>query len=380
MKTSSGAVATHPTSYSFALTTFQKLLEKTPATENLCYSPFGLQLVLSLMQDLLPAEARESFLKVFEYGWDSPAENMRALHRIRRVYADEPAIKVLNSLWLRDPQQFTSSAREKFIEEYGCELFNGDFGPSTVRELNGWVERNTAGRISGIVSDLSLDLLLALNVIYFCGRWLKPFEESLTEIQWFTLADGSKVQHPRMQMDRGFAYHEDSECQAVSLNYGGSPLGQSRFAMVVVLPKGSDLPAVLRDPSGRTLREDFVPRPGHLEWPRFTFKCDPRLTFEMLGLPSSLRIDRASVTATLRDEVPVSMKQRVWIRVDEVGTEAAAVTGVMVMSAVGNYKPPKPFRMIVDRPFYFLIMDNFTRVVVFMGRVANPASPSWGEH
>jgi serpin B len=253
-------------------------------------------------------------------------------------------------------------------------LFTGDFGPSTARELDAWVEQGTSGRISEIAGDLASDLLLALNVIYFNGKWNVPFDESLTELRSFTLADRSQITHPRMQRDGDFPYYEDSDCQAVSLNYRNTCLGDSRFSMVVMLPKDSRMPSLLRETNAYRLVHDFDPRPGHLELPQYTFRCDPTISLAMLGLPASLHFDPSRVVSAFA-EVPAELKQKVWVCVNEEGTEAAAATfAYAFLSAERPRWLPKRFRMIVDRPFYFLIMDNLTKVIVFMGKVANPAA------
>jgi len=59
---------------------------------------------------------------------------------------------------------------------------------------------------------------------------------------------------------------------------------------------------------------------------------------------------------------------KAYIDVNEEGTEAAAATGVIMrLTAVAE---PLVFR--ADRPFLFLIRDNVTESILFIGRVTNP--------
>ena len=58
-----------------------------------------------------------------------------------------------------------------------------------------------------------------------------------------------------------------------------------------------------------------------------------------------------------------------FLDVDEVGVEAAAVTviGISLTSI-----PPPAVRVVVDRPFMFLIYDTVNNIPVFLGRIADP--------
>jgi serpin B len=66
-----------------------------------------------------------------------------------------------------------------------------------------------------------------------------------------------------------------------------------------------------------------------------------------------------------------AVRQRTFVEVNEEGTEAAAVTGMPQTKGI-HRDPPKPFQMIVDRPFLFLIEDRLTRMILFIGVVYDP--------
>ncbi|HLE69517.1 MAG TPA: serpin family protein, partial [Vicinamibacteria bacterium] len=61
------------------------------------------------------------------------------------------------------------------------------------------------------------------------------------------------------------------------------------------------------------------------------------------------------------------------VNVDERGTEAAAVTAMVMLGAAAR-KPPRPIEFRVDRPFLFLIEDKPTGTILFLGRVLDPSS------
>ena len=62
------------------------------------------------------------------------------------------------------------------------------------------------------------------------------------------------------------------------------------------------------------------------------------------------------------------LKQFTYLKVDEEGTEAAAVTvGGMVNAAPPILEEPVPFYL--NRPFVFMIRENSTGTILFMGKV-----------
>jgi serpin B len=73
---------------------------------------------------------------------------------------------------------------------------------------------------------------------------------------------------------------------------------------------------------------------------------------------------------------------RVWIddvlhqatvAIDEKGTEASAATAVVFSGdSAAPVDPPKPKDLKIDRPFLFMIRDNPTRAVLFVGQVVDP--------
>ncbi len=63
------------------------------------------------------------------------------------------------------------------------------------------------------------------------------------------------------------------------------------------------------------------------------------------------------------------MIHQAFIAVDEKGTEAAAATAVVMRATAA---PLKQVELRIDRPFLFVIQDDETGTILFMGRVADP--------
>jgi len=64
------------------------------------------------------------------------------------------------------------------------------------------------------------------------------------------------------------------------------------------------------------------------------------------------------------------VRHKSYVRVDEKGTEAAAATSVAIVeSAAGD-----SFHFKADRPFLFLIRENRSGMILFIGELTEPGA------
>jgi serpin B len=156
------------------------------------------------------------------------------------------------------------------------------------------------------------------------------------------------------------------------------PYGDGRFAMTVVLPKGSlsDYVAALSDASWTTQQRALSSAEGTLVLPRFKIEYDEKLndTLKALGMPEAFE-DESDFTGMVRlpEKVKISLVQhKTFVEVNEEGTEAAAVTAIGMVRTTSVRIGPPPFYMIVDRPFFVAITDTLTGTVLFSGAINEP--------
>jgi serpin B len=179
-----------------------------------------------------------------------------------------------------------------------------------------------------------------------------------------------------MHQSGEFSYKENDLYQAVSL-----PYGKGRMSMYVFLPaEGSKLDDFYRGLSSDAWNEwvtGFQRREGSLAVPRFTLEYAVRLKGILIALGmgkafSPTEADFSAMCTVHEQNVYIDdVLHKTFIEVNEEGTEAAAVTAVkMKLTAVAE--KPEPFQMIVDRPFFVVIRDNETGLVLFMGSIVEP--------
>jgi serpin B len=246
--------------------------------------------------------------------------------------------------------------------------------PRSVGIMNTWASEKTHGRIDHIADGLinqPTELVLA-NAVYFKGKWVVPFDVESTKDRVFHLRAGRQKEVPMMEQTRKFTYRRGSGYQAVRLPYQGWDLG-----MYVFLPDAGSSPEKLigimnGDTWQRVTQPGFSEREGTVVLPRFKVEYGVELKEPLKALGMSAAFGGADFSGISDRRLFISaVRQRAFIEVNEEGTEAAAVTMVPITSGIVT-EPPKPFQMIVDRPFLFLIEDQQTRTILFMGVVNDP--------
>ena len=286
---------------------------------------------------------------------------------------DEVTLDIANAIWARQGVAFEQAFLDTSATYFDAVVRVLDFGdPASVDVINGWVRDQTNRRIDGIVDQIDpAAVMYLMNAIYFRGDWTRPFDVERTRPAPFTRADGSTVDVPMMDMDEAphlFAQLEDGTT-LVDLSYS-----RGAYSMTLVLPPqttdamtfAAGLDRARWD--GLIAELDTVPR-VMVRMPKFTLEYDRVLNDDLraLGMRRAFT-DAAQLDALTAEAVYVhQVRQKSFIAVDEVGTEAAAVTSVEVRVVS---MPPHIF---LDRPFVFAIRERLSGTVLFIGVVGDPS-------
>jgi serpin B len=286
-----------------------------------------------------------------------------------------------NALWYRQGSQIKPSFLAANQNIFSSTIKPLDFGNvrAAEAEINQWASDQTHGRITGIangmVDPVYTDLILA-NAIYFKGRWYDPFDVKLTKNRLFQPGTGASKNLPMMEMSKKFSYRKGSGYQAVRLPYIGYDI-----AMYVFLPDPGSSPAkLLQIMNGGNWRRVTMPgfseRAGLVALPKFKLEnsLDLKPALQALGMKTAFNTTKpepdTDFSEMFRDPHHISaVRQKAFVEVSEEGTEAAAVTTIKVDAVGIEMNPPKPFEMIVDRPFLFAIVDARSEMILFMGVV-----------
>jgi serine protease inhibitor len=252
----------------------------------------------------------------------------------------------------------------------GADVLVADLSAAeTVGRINRWVRERTHELIPSILEEAPATVgLVAINALYFKDRWKTPFDAARTERAQFTPHSGKPVDVMMMHSPVvKFAFRETDRFIAAELGYANND-----FKLVVVTTKST--PAEADEFAAVTSwlqGGGFDSRNGEIALPKLTVSVNE----EMLGTLDRLGFKPARLASgSLRGFSPASLAiarvvQKLELRVDEEGTEAAAATAVIATRSIARDQHVK---MLVDKPFLFALRDQRTGFILFMGYVASP--------
>ncbi len=308
---------------------------------------------------------------------DIPLQHLNELNAsfISMIMSLDPKtqLAVANSIWLRAGSKLSPDFTQRIKSYYSGEAADLDFGnPQAADIINNWVASKTHEKIQGLVtpSTISAAILILINAIYFKGSWANQFDKGKTAERDFHTFDGSHNQCLMMFQSGDYTYHETDEFQAVSLRYG-----EGRLRMYIFLPKPkysiNDFQKILTAPNWQEWMSRFDVAKGKIAIPRFRIEYGQDLLACLKDLGGN---EIAGVDFTAMGAGPLRISNvihKTYIEVNEEGTEAAAATAVLMFRGM---PPDKSFTMIVDRPFFAAIVDNFSGAILFTGFVLDPTN------
>lgn len=285
-----------------------------------------------------------------------------------------------DALWAQQDASFLPSYLALVQSSYGAALHQVDFktAPSAVATtINQWAAQQTNGKIQNLVPPGAVTpatRLILTNAIYFKSAWHDPFRTQDTKPGPFHLSPSQSVQVPLMHHSASYQYYEDGSFQMLDMPYKGSQL-----SMLILLPRNIDgLPALEKSLTASALAAWIGKlRPAEkviVTLPRFTMTQQ----FELAGTLSAMGMPQAFSNAAdfsamdgKRDFLISAAIHKAFIDVNEQGTEAAAATAVMMLGMAMRQEPP-PMIFTADHPFVFLIRENSSGNILFLGRVSDP--------
>jgi serpin B len=290
-------------------------------------------------------------------------------------------LRVADALWAEKDFTFLEDFLKLTASDYGAGFNRVDFkgAPEQVRStINHWVEQKTEDKIKDLLPAGSVTpatRLVLTNAIYFKGDWQTQFEKATTQEEDFHLAAGGTVKAPLMHQTAKLNYFSGGSFQAVEIPYKSGEL-----SMIVLLPNdAAGLPALEQSLTAANVQQWLSQLRGGtkviLTLPKFKMTQQFFLggTLSAMGMAQAFQKGAADFSGMTgkRDFWISAAIHKAFIDVNEEGTEAAAATGIVMRSmAMQREQPPIVFR--ADHPFVFLIRDNRSGGILFMGRVADP--------
>ena len=359
----------------FAIALF-KQLHSEEVDKNIFISPFSISTALTMTTNGANGQTLDdmrSTLKIQDFEMAQVNESYKQLLDILPDLDPQTKLKLANSIW----HQIDYPVLEEFLQlnasYFSSEVIPIEFKDSgVVEQVNKWVDENTDGLIKDAISELPPNVvMLLINTIYFKGSWQTEFDpEDTKEADFFTYGDGPvKVDMMHLE-ENDFPYFSNEFFQAIDL-----PYGDSIFSMTVLLPnEGHTVSDIIAEMSPETWDQwlnSFQTQGVELFLPKFKMKYDKKLKRTLSDMGMELPFTDFADFSKMINGGGVKIDEvihKAFVEVNEEGTEAAAVTVVVI---VETSMPIIPV-VEVNRPFLYIIRDNKTNSILFMGKMINP--------
>jgi len=363
----------------FGLKLFREIVANEPDV-NIFISPLSVSMALGMTYNGANGDTRAAIQQTLELQGLTIEEVNGSYKNLINILSNlDPKVlfEIANSIWYRDG----ITVKDEFLDlnqtYFNSEVEALDFNNNTSCDIiNNWVDNKTHGKISEIINPpINPDAIMFLiNAIYFKGDWTYQFDPEYTREQSFNLMDGSSNKCNMMTMQDRFSYFENELFQAVDL-----PYGDGDYSMTIFLPKtdaGEDVNTLTEIFTKNSLElwlGSFAKNEVLLYMPKFEIEYSIKLNDALKALGMEIAFDpgRADFTNIADLSLFISaVRHKTYVKVDEEGTEAAAVTIVEIELSCGG--PSSLKTIYIDHPFLFVIREHSSNSILFMGKITNP--------
>ena len=360
---------------------FYKLVSDN--TNNHFFSPLSIYTAFSILYEGARGNTADELAQTFGFETDDIIRHNDTAHMISSINRNDThaTLALANALWLAE----WFSPHESYLgithETYEATAKVVDFTDpkDSVDRINTWAANNTNNKINEIITEGNVGPLTAMvinNAIYFKGTWLTQFLPEDTKESDFWLSETNNVQTNFMNMQDYFNYTKSDGAQVLKMPYEGD-----RLSMLVILPDErhgiKQLEENLSAEQIEKWKQELRSTDVVISMPKFNMSIDydlipPLRNLGIYDVFDSVLADLTGIPSTgLNGLFVTGASQAAFVDVNEEGTEAAAVT---TMSLVIDSAPSAPEYFIADHPFIFIIQDDESGTILFMGRMYNPAA------
>ncbi len=365
-----------------AVKLYKEIAAKDPSS-SVFFSPFSIYMAFGMVFEGAGGDTAGEIQSVFNF-LQNDKQRGEAFKKIYNELNKKDApyeISTANALFMQKYFSVLPAYKDILTEYYNAEAKSLDFckASESAEMINAWVSQQTRGRINSIVQpeDLNCDISLILaNAIYFKGFWEQKFDKAKTTKDDFYVTPGETIKVDMMVLENilqelYFNYMENDLIQMIELPYKGDDL-----SMFILLPKKSK--------SGMEELEKELTTENLSDWqknlnsayvwvylPKFELEVGYSLNsfLEASGIKKAFSPSAEFSKITTKSNLYISgALHKSFIKVDEEGSEAAAVTGTVIQPVSLKPSKLKPIIFRADRPFIFMIQHKKSGAILFMGK------------
>ena len=368
-------------------------LHELDAHSNVTFSPHSLSTAFAMLTDAADGQTLDEVEQVLAFGTvdeafhrsqDALALGLSARNRDavqgEHEKVDAQILSASNDIWIRDDVPPQPSYLDTLAQYYGVGVHHADFPnhPEEARvAINSKVSHDTHDLISELIPEkviTSNTVSVLTNAIYFKAPWATALGAPVSGD--FHKLDGSTATASMLRTAGGLRYYAGTDFVSVGLPYYGGDL-----EMMLIVPDAGAYDSVRAALTSEVLTEMVTTgtyEAVNLTLPKFNLKSVvPAVeTLKALGMkiPFDENAARFPKFASAKyDNVYIGdVLHQATVAIDEKGTEASAATAIVLAGVTGGFEPPPPKIVVADHPFLFVIRDNPTGSVLFIGQVVEP--------
>ncbi len=366
----------------FAVDFYKQVLDEE-SSKNIFFSPASMYVAFSLLYEGAKNETAEQIQQVFGFEPNVSARHNATSHALSSLNRDDPhaTLNMASALWIANHfapyESYLDVARSTYLA--GAQTVDFTDENDSVKRINDWAAEKTNDKIKEVITREDVDEYTAMvinNAIYFKGTWLTQFPEADTRESEFHIDATNSVNADFMNVDSRFNYIYSDGAQVLQMPYKGD-----RLSMLVILPVNPDMRQFEESLSAQQIQrwtDNMTMRDISVSMPKFETRTNYLLNDHLtaMGMPdvfSEFIADLSGIGIIPHGDTLYVDKatQDTYVKVNEEGTEAAAITSISTSyRETGTYVHP----FIVDHPFVFVIQDDESGMILFMGRISNPTS------
>ena len=362
----------------FGFDIFKEVNTELGEGKNLMISPLSISLALAMAYNGADGDTKTQ-MEVMLHKAGLSAEEINKAYKtlINELASHDPKVElsIANAIFYHEnfsvKPDFITTNQNYYDAE--VEALNFTNSTATLDRINGWVKDKTRDKIEKIIEQLSPNAVMYLiNAIYFNGKWTYQFDKDKTSDRTFTTENGTELQAPTMKLDKTtLNYTSTDKFQLIEL-----PYGSKKYSMLIFLPNEevatNDIIANMNETNMKNWLDNLHESSFQVYLPKFEFAYGNSLAdnLKSLGMLDAFEPSLSDFSEISdRSDLYISeVKHKSYIKVDEEGTEAAAVTSVGFVTSSIEAEPV----FDVNRPFVFAIREKDTNALLFMGKVNNP--------